>query len=392
MSEQRIKNMTLNFGPQHPAAHGVLRLVLEMDGEVVERVDPHIGLLHRGTEKLIEYKTYLQAVPYFDRLDYVAPMNQEHAFALAVEHLLGIEAPPRAQYIRVLYCEIGRIGSHLLNITTMILDVGAFTPFFWAFEEREILMEFYERASGARMHAAYFRPGGVTSDLPPDLLQDIGAWNKRFPKIIDKIEGLITENRIFKQRTVDIGPTSPAEALDWGFTGPMLRAAGVTWDLRRNQPYEIYSDLEFAIPVGTSGDCYERYLVRMAEMRESVKIIDQCLAQMPDGPVKVADNKVSPPTRSQMKTSMEALIHHFKLYTEGYRVPAGETYAAVEAPKGEFGVYLVSDGGNKPYRCKIRAPGFAHLQALDYISRGHMLADAVANLASMDIVFGEIDR
>jgi len=392
MSEQRIKNMTLNFGPQHPAAHGVLRLVLEMDGEVVERVDPHIGLLHRGTEKLIEYKTYLQAVPYFDRLDYVAPMNQEHAFALAVEHLLGIEAPPRAQYIRVLYCEIGRIGSHLLNITTMILDVGAFTPFFWAFEEREILMEFYERASGARMHAAYFRPGGVTSDLPPDLLQDIGAWSKRFPKIIDKIEGLITENRIFKQRTVDIGPTSPAEALDWGFTGPMLRAAGVTWDLRRNQPYEIYSDLEFAIPVGTNGDCYERYLVRMAEMRESVKIIDQCLAQMPDGPVKVADNKVSPPTRSQMKTSMEALIHHFKLYTEGYHVPAGETYAAVEAPKGEFGVYLVSDGGNKPYRCKIRAPGFAHLQALDYISRGHMLADAVANLASMDIVFGEIDR
>ena len=392
MSEHRIKNMTLNFGPQHPAAHGVLRLVLEMDGEVVERADPHIGLLHRGTEKLIEHKTYLQAVPYFDRLDYVAPMNQEHAFALAVERLLGIEAPPRAQYIRVLYCEIGRIGNHLLNISTMILDVGAFTPFFWAFEEREILMEFYERASGSRMHAAYFRPGGVTCDLPPDLLRDIGAWNARFPKIIDDIEDLITENRIFKQRTVDIGTTSPSEAFDWGFTGPMLRAAGVTWDLRRNQPYEVYDELEFSIPVGTSGDCYERYLVRMEEMRQSVKIIEQCLARMPEGPVKVVDNKISPPSRSEMKNSMEALIHHFKLFTEGYHVPAGETYAAVEAPKGEFGVYLVSDGSNKPYRCKIRAPGFAHLQALDYVSRGHMLADAVANLASMDIVFGEIDR
>jgi len=392
MSEHRIKNMTINFGPQHPAAHGVLRLVLEMDGEVVERVDPHIGLLHRGTEKLIEHKTYLQAVPYFDRLDYVAPMNQEHAFALAVEHLLDVEVPLRAQYIRVLYCEIGRIGSHLLNIASMILDVGAFTPFFWGFEEREILMEFYERASGSRMHAAYFRPGGVTSDLPPDLLRDIGEWSKRFPKVIDDIEGLITENRIFKQRTVDIGMVTPAEALDWGFTGPMLRAAGVTWDLRRNQPYEVYDELEFSIPVGTCGDCYERYLVRMEEMRESVKIIDQCLARMPDGPIKTADNKISPPTRSEMKSSMEALIHHFKLFTEGYHVPAGETYAAVEAPKGEFGVYLVSDGSNKPYRCKIRAPGYAHLQALEFVSRGHMLADAVANLASMDIVFGEIDR
>ncbi len=392
MSEHRIKNMTLNFGPQHPAAHGVLRLVLEMDGEVVERADPHIGLLHRGTEKLIEHKTYLQAVPYFDRLDYVAPMNQEHAFALVVERLLGIEAPLRAQYIRVLYSEIGRITNHLLNISTMILDIGAFTPFFWAFEEREVLMEFYERASGARMHAAYIRPGGVTSDLPPDLLRDIGLWNQKFPKIIDDIENLITENRIFKQRTVNIGATSPAEALDWGFTGPMLRASGVTWDLRRNQPYEVYDELEFSVPVGTSGDCYERYLVRMEEMRESVKIIDQCLARMPEGPVKVVDNKISPPTRSEMKNSMEALIHHFKLYTEGYHVPAGEAYAAVEAPKGEFGVYLVSDGSNKPYRCKIRAPGFAHLQALDHVSRGHMLADAVANLASMDIVFGEIDR
>ena len=392
MAETEIKNYNLNFGPQHPAAHGVLRLVLEMDGEVVDRADPHIGLLHRGTEKLIEHKTYLQAVPYFDRLDYVAPMNQEHAFALVVERLLGIEAPLRAQYIRVLYSEIGRITNHLLNISTMILDIGAFTPFFWAFEEREVLMEFYERASGARMHAAYIRPGGVTSDLPPDLLRDIGLWNQKFPKIIDDIENLITENRIFKQRTVNIGATSPAEALDWGFTGPMLRASGVTWDLRRNQPYEVYDELEFSIPVGTSGDCYERYLVRMEEMRESVKIIDQCLARMPEGPVKVVDNKISPPTRSEMKNSMEALIHHFKLYTEGYHVPAGEAYAAVEAPKGEFGVYLVSDGSNKPYRCKIRAPGFAHLQALDYVSRGHMLADAVANLASMDIVFGEIDR
>ena len=392
MSETRIKNMTINLGPQHPAAHGVLRLVLEMDGEVVERVDPHIGLLHRGTEKLIEHKTYLQAVPYFDRLDYVVPMNQEHAFALAVERLLGIEAPLRAQYIRVLYSEIGRISNHLLNICVMILDVGAFTPYFWGFEEREIIMEFYERASGARMHAAYFRPGGVASDLPPDLLRDIGEWNKRFPKVIDDIEGLITENRVFKQRTVDIGSTSPAEAFDWGFSGPMLRATGVAWDLRRNQPYEVYDELEFSIPVGTTGDGYERYLVRMAEMRESVKIIDQCLARLPDGPVKVVDNKISPPSRSQMKNSMEALIHHFKLYTEGYHVPAGETYAAVEAPKGEFGVYLVSDGSNKPYRCKIRSPGFVHLQALEYVSRNRMLADVVVNIASMDIVFGEINR
>ncbi|MDP7342539.1 MAG: NADH-quinone oxidoreductase subunit D [Alphaproteobacteria bacterium] len=392
MSEHRIKNMTLNFGPQHPAAHGVLRLVLEMDGEVVERADPHVGLLHRGTEKLIENKTYLQAVPYFDRLDYVAPMNQEHAFALAVENLLGIEAPLRAQYIRVLFGEISRIGNHILGICSLILDVGAFTPFFWGFEEREMIFEFYERASGARMHAAYFRPGGVANDLPPDLLRDIGEWNKKFPKFLDDVEGLITENRIFKQRTVDIGPVTPAEAFDLGFTGPMLRATGVAWDLRRNRPYEVYDELEFAIPVGTTGDCYERYLVRMAEMRESVKIIDQCLARMPDGPVKIPDSKISPPTRNEMKSSMEALIHHFKLHTEGYHVPAGETYTAIEAPKGEFGVYLVSDGSNKPYRCKIRTPGFAHLQALEYVSRGHLLADAVANLATMDIVFGEVDR
>ena len=392
MSERHIRSMTINFGPQHPAAHGVLRVVLEMDGEIVERVDPHIGLLHRGTEKLIEYKTYLQAVPYFDRLDYVAPMNQEHAYALAVERLLGIEIPRRAQVIRVLYSELSRITNHLLNITTTALDVGAMTPFFWGFEERERIMEFYERASGARMHAAYFRPGGVAMDLPQDLLNDIGTWNKKFHKVIDEIDGLLTENRIFKQRTVDIGKTTAAEALDWGFTGPMLRASGVAWDLRRAEPYEIYSELEFKVPVGTNGDCYERYLVRMDEMRESVRLIEQCLARMEPGPVKVQNNKITPPSRAEMKHSMEALIHHFKLYTEGYHVPAGETYAAVEAPKGEFGVYLVSDGSNKPYRCKIRAPGFAHLQSLDFMSRGYMLADAVANLASMDIVFGEIDR
>jgi len=392
MTERHIRSMTVNFGPQHPAAHGVLRLVLEMDGEIVDRVDPHIGLLHRGTEKLIEYKTYLQAVPYFDRLDYVAPMNQEHAFALATEKLLGIEIPRRAQVIRVLYSELTRIANHLLNITTMALDVGAMTPFFWGFEERERLMEFYERASGSRMHAAYFRPGGVAMDLPQNLLDDIRDWNRKFPKVIDEIDGLLTENRIFKQRTVDIGRTSAAEALDWGFTGPMLRASGVSWDLRRAEPYEIYSELDFQVPVGTIGDCYERYLVRMEEMRQSVRMIDQCLDRMEPGPVKVQDHKITPPTRGEMKHSMEALIHHFKLYTEGYHVPAGETYCAVEAPKGEFGVYLVSDGTNRPYRCKIRAPGFAHLQSLDHMSRGYMLADAVANLASMDIVFGEIDR
>jgi NADH-quinone oxidoreductase subunit D len=363
-----------------------------MDGEIVERVDPHIGLLHRGTEKLIEYKTYLQAVPYFDRLDYVAPMNQEHAFALAVEKLLAIEVPRRAQVIRVLYSELGRITNHLLNITTMALDVGAMTPFFWGFEERERIMEFYEQASGARMHAAYFRPGGVAMDLPSSLLDDIRAWNKAFTKVIDEIDGLLTENRIFKQRTVDIGKTSAAEALDWGFTGPMLRASGVSWDLRRAEPYEIYSELDFAVPVGTNGDCYERYLVRMEEMRQSVRLIDQSLDRMEPGPVKVKDNKITPPSRAEMKHSMEALIHHFKLYTEGYHVPAGEAYAAVEAPKGEFGVYLVADGTNKPYRCKIRAPGFPHLQSLDFMSKGYMLADAVVNLASMDIVFGEIDR
>lgn len=392
MSDRYIDNYTINFGPQHPAAHGVLRLVLEMDGEIVERADPHVGLLHRGTEKLIEHKTYLQSVPYFDRLDYVAPMNQEHAFALAVENLLGCEVPKRGQYIRVLYSEIGRIANHLLNLCAMALDVGAMTPYFYGFEEREHLMGFYERACGARLHAAYVRPGGVALDLSDSLLEDIRAWNARFPKFIDDFEGLLTGNRIFKQRTVDIARVSVEDAFDWGFTGPMLRACGVAWDLRRNQPYEVYDELEFDIPVGTSGDCYERYLVRIHEMRQSVRIIEQCIAQMPGGAVKTEDNKIAPPSRSQMKQSMEALIHHFKLYTEGYHVPAGETYRAVEAPKGEFGVYLVSDGTNKPYRCKIRAPGFAHLQAMDYTSRGYMLADAVANLASMDIVFGEIDR
>jgi NADH-quinone oxidoreductase subunit D len=391
-AESKIKPYTMNFGPQHPAAHGVLRLVLEMDGEVVERADPHIGLLHRGTEKLIEYKTYLQATPYFDRLDYVSPMCQEHAFALGVEKLLQITPPPRAQYIRVLFSEITRILNHLLNITTYALDVGAITPSLWGFEEREILMEFYERVSGARLHANYFRPGGVALDLPAGLADDIWAYTERFPKFMDDLEGLLSENRIFKQRTVDIGIVSEQEALDWGFTGPMLRASNVAWDLRKAQPYDVYDQMDFNVPVGLTGDCYARYLVRMEEMRQSNRIMRQCLEKMPDGPVKVQDHKIAPPRRGEMKRSMEALIHHFKLYTEGYHVPAGETYTAVEAPKGEFGVYLVSDGTNKPYRCKIRAPGFAHLQGLDFMSKGHMLADAVAIIGSMDVVFGEIDR
>ncbi|MCE2965336.1 MAG: NADH-quinone oxidoreductase subunit D [Alphaproteobacteria bacterium] len=389
---ERIKNTTINFGPQHPAAHGVLRLVLEMDGEVVERADPHIGLLHRGTEKLIEYKTYLQAVPYFDRLDYVSPMNQEHAFALAVEKLLGITPPPRAQYIRVLFAEIGRILNHILNITTFALDVGAMTPFLWGFEERETLMGFYEKVSGARLHAAYFRPGGVHMDMPKGMADDIAAFCDHFPKVIRDMEGLLTENRIFKQRTVNIGVASKQQCLDWGLTGPMLRGSGVPWDLRKSQPYDVYGELDFDIPVGKNGDCYDRYLVRIAEMRESLKIMKQCIKKMPEGAVKVQDHKIAPPPRAEMKKSMEALIHHFKLYTEGYHVPAGETYTAVEAPKGEFGVYLVSDGTNKPYRCKLRAPGFAFLQALDALGKGHMLADIVAIIGSMDIVFGEIDR
>jgi NADH-quinone oxidoreductase subunit D len=390
--ETQIKNFTMNFGPQHPAAHGVLRLVLEMDGEVVERADAHIGLLHRGTEKLIEYKTYLQAVPYFDRLDYVSPMCQEHAFALAVEQLLGITPPLRAQYIRVLYSEITRILNHLLNITAFALDVGAITPFLWGFEEREKLMEFYERVSGARLHAAYFRPGGVHQDLPAGLADDILAFCDAFPKVVDDIEVLLTENRIFRQRTVDIGVVSAAQAQDWGFAGPMLRASGVPWDLRRSQPYDAYAEMDFDIPVGKNGDCFDRYLVRIEEMRQSLRIMKQALAKMPAGPVKINDRKVAPPPRAEMKQSMEALIHHFKLYTEGFHVPAGETYAAVEAPKGEFGVYLVSDGSNKPYRCKIRAPDFAFLQGVDFMSKGHMLADVVAIIGSMDIVFGSIDR
>jgi len=388
------RKFTINFGPQHPAAHGVLRLVLELDGEIVERVDPHIGLLHRGTEKLIEYKTYLQAVPYFDRLDYVAPMNQEHAFALAVERLAGVEVPRRGQIIRVLFCEIGRLLSHLLNVTTQAMDVGALTPPLWGFEEREKLMVFYERASGSRMHAAYFRPGGVHQDLPDALVEDIAAFCDTHPAVLDDIETLLTENRIFKQRNVDIGVVSLEDALAWGFSGVMVRGSGGAWDLRRAQPYECYPELEFEIPVGRNGDCYDRYLIRMLEMRQSVRIMQQCCALLATerGPVSATDGKIVPPKRAEMKRSMEALIHHFKLYTEGYHVPAGEVYAAVEAPKGEFGVYLVSDGSNKPYRCKIRAPGFAHLQAMDFMSRGHMLADVSAILGSLDIVFGEVDR
>ena len=390
--EVEIKNLTLNFGPQHPAAHGVLRLILEMDGEVIERADPHIGLLHRGTEKLIEHKTYLQAVPYFDRLDYVSPMCQEHAFALAVESLLGCEVPLRAQYLRVLFSEMTRLLNHTLNIATQALDVGATTPLLWMFEEREKMMEFYERASGARMHAAYFRPGGVAQDVPKDLLADIYAFTETFPGYLRDIETLLTENRIWKQRTVDIGTVSVDEALAWGFTGPMLRGSGVAWDLRKSQPYEVYDKLDFAVAVGKHGDCYDRYLVRMEEMYQSVSLMRQCIEQMPSGPVKTSDRKVSPPPRAEMKRSMEALIHHFKLYTEGYHVPAGEIYRAVEAPKGEFGVFLISDGSNKPYRARIRAPGFAHLQGLDFMTKGHMLADVVTIIGSLDIVFGEIDR
>jgi NADH-quinone oxidoreductase subunit D len=392
MAQTEIKNLTINFGPQHPAAHGVLRLVLEMDGEVVERADPHIGLLHRGTEKLIEYKTYLQAVPYFDRLDYVSPMCQEHAFALATEKLLGIEVPERGQYIRVLFSEITRLLNHLLNISAYALDVGAMTPLLWWFEEREKLMEFYERVSGARLHSAYFRPGGVGRDMPAGIGDDILAFCDSFPKMIDDVESLLTENRIFKQRTVDIGIATAEQAMDWGFSGPMLRASGVPWDLRKSQPYDVYEKMDFDVPIGRNGDCYDRYLVRIEEMRQSLRIMRQCLEQMPDGPVRTTDRKVSPPPRAEMKRSMEALIHHFKLYTEGYHVPAGETYTAVEAPKGEFGVYLVSDGSNKPYRCYIRAPGYAFLQATDFLGKGHMLADVVAIVGSMDIVFGEIDR
>ena len=396
MPETEIRNFNINFGPQHPAAHGVLRLVLELDGEVVARVDPHIGLLHRGTEKLIEHKTYLQAIGYFDRLDYVAPMNQEHAFCLAAEKLLGVSVPYRAQLIRVLYSEIGRILSHLLNVTTQAMDVGALTPPLWGFEEREKLMVFYERASGSRMHAKYFRIGGVHQDLPEKLVQDIQAWITPFLKVVDDIETLLSENRIFKQRNADIGVVSLDDCFKWGFSGVMVRGSGAAWDLRKSQPYECYAEMDFDIPVGKNGDCYDRYHLRVEEMRQSAKIMRQCcdklLSPAGAGPVVTSDGKIAPPKRAEMKRSMEALIHHFKLYTEGIHVPAGEVYACVEAPKGEFGVYLVADGSNKPYRCHIRAPGFPHLQAMDFMNRGHMLADVSAILGSLDIVFGEIDR
>jgi NADH-quinone oxidoreductase subunit D len=391
--EQKIRNFNINFGPQHPAAHGVLRLVLELDGEIVERCDPHIGLLHRGTEKLMESRTYLQNLPYFDRLDYVAPMNQEHAWCLAIERLTGTPVPRRASLIRVLYCEIGRVLNHLLNVTTQALDVGALTPPLWGFEEREKLMVFYERASGARLHSAYFRPGGVHQDLPPQLIEDIDAWADHFPKVLDDIDGLLTENRIFKQRNADIGVVSQQDALNWGYSGVMVRGSGMAWDLRRAQPYECYDEFDFKIPVGKNGDCYDRYLCRMAEMRESTSIIKQALAKLRKEPGEIlARGKITPPSRADMKRSMESLIHHFKLYTEGFHVPAGEVYAAVEAPKGEFGVYLVADGSNKPYRAKIRAPGFPHLQSIDWMAKGHQLADVAAIIGTMDIVFGEVDR
>ncbi|HEY2050842.1 MAG TPA: NADH-quinone oxidoreductase subunit D [Caulobacteraceae bacterium] len=393
-AETPVRKFNINFGPQHPAAHGVLRLILELDGELVERVDPHIGLLHRGTEKLMEARPYIQTTAYFDRLDYVCPMNQEHAYVLAIEKMTGLEVPIRGQLIRVLYCEIGRVLNHLMNVTTQAMDVGALTPPLWGFEEREKLMVFYERASGARMHANYFRPGGVRQDLPPALIEDIATWCDTFPKVLNDIDALITPNRIFKQRNVDIGVVSKEEAIRWGFSGPMLRGSGVAWDLRRNQPYECYDDLEFEIPLGVHGDCFDRYLCRMEEMRQSVKIMRQCCERLRKTPglVLTDDHKMAPPRRGEMKRSMEALIHHFKLYTEGYHVPEGEIYAAVEAPKGEFAVYLVADGGNKPYRCHIRAPSFVHLSAMDWMNRGHMLADVSAILGSLDIVFGEIDR
>ncbi len=386
------KTYTLNFGPQHPAAHGVLRLVLELDGEVVKRADPHIGFLHRGTEKLIEHKTYLQAIPYFDRLDYVSPMNQEHGFVLTIEKLLNLKIPPRAQYIRMIFSELTRIANHLLNIATFALDVGAMTPFLWVFEEREIIMGFYEKVCGARLHAAYIRPGGVHQDLPDGLLIEIEDFIKRFPKVIDDVETMLTDNRIFKQRTVDIGIISPDDAVNWGLSGPMLRASSIPWDLRKAQPYELYDQLDFKIPIGRNGDCYDRYLVRVEEMRQSLHLIQQCIDKIPEGDILTRNAKVVPPRRDLMKQSMEAMIHHFKLYTEGFHVPAGEVYTAVEAPKGEFGVYLVADGTNKPYRCKIRTPGFAFLQTTDFLAKGHFLADTVAIIGSMDIVFGEIDR
>jgi NADH dehydrogenase (ubiquinone) Fe-S protein 2 len=387
-----IKNFTLNFGPQHPSAHGVLRLVLELDGEIIEKADPHIGLLHRGTEKLIEYKNYTQALPYFDRLDYVSMMAQEHGYSLAVEKLLRCNMPLRAQYIRVLFCEITRILNHLLAISTHALDVGAMTPLLWAFEEREKLMEFYERVSGARLHSAYIRPGGVSQDLPLGLCEDIYQFAAHFTQRVDEIEEMLTSNRIWKQRLVDVGIVTYDEAMAWGFSGPMLRGSGISWDLRKNQPYEVYDELEFDIPIGTNGDCYDRYCIRINEMRESIRIIIQCLNKLPEGPVKIDDAKIVPPSRIDMKESMESLIHHFKFYTENFSVPTGETYTSVEAPKGEFGVFLVSNGTSNPYRCKIRPPGFSHLAGLDFMAKGHMLADVVTIIGTQDIVFGEVDR
>ena len=388
-----IQNYTINFGPQHPAAHGVLRLVMELDGEIVERVDPHIGLLHRGTEKLIEYKTYLQALPYFDRLDYCSPMCMEHTYVLAVEKLLDLEVPPRAQYLRVFFAELTRIMNHLLNLGSHVMDVGAMTPNLWLFELREDTMGFYERASGARMHAAYFRPGGVHQDVPLKLLTDIADWlDTRLPRLFEDAISLVADNRIFKQRNVDIGVVTKDDAVRWGFSGPMIRGSGIAWDLRKSQPYDVYAKMDFDVPVGTRGDCYDRFMVRVEEVRQSARIMKQCLQDMPEGPIASDDRKVVPPKRAEMKRSMEALIHHFKLYTEGFHVPAGEVYVATESPKGEFGVYLVSDGTNKPYRCKIRPTAFSHLQAMDFMLKGHMLADATAVLGAMDIVFGECDR
>jgi NADH dehydrogenase (ubiquinone) Fe-S protein 2 len=392
MSLKKIKNFSINFGPQHPAAHGVLRLILELNGEVIKKADPHIGLLHRGTEKLIEYKNYLQALPYFDRLDYVSMMCQEHAYVLAIEKLLRCNIPLRAQYIRVLFSEITRILNHLLAITCHALDVGAMTPFFWGFEEREKLMEFYERVSGARMHSSYFRPGGVNQDLPKGLLNDIYIFSSQFNTRLDEIEEMLTNNRIWKQRLVNIGIISAKDASDWGFSGVMLRGSGISWDLRKTQPYEIYDNLNFDIPIGTNGDCYDRYLIRIEEMRQSIKIILQVINEMPEGPIKLNDKKITNPNRIQLKSSMESLIHHFKYYSENITVNSGETYTVIEAPKGEYGVFLISDGTNKPYRCKIKSPGFAHLQALDFMSKNHMIADVVTIIGTQDIVFGEIDR
>ncbi|WP_443026553.1 NADH-quinone oxidoreductase subunit D [Sphingomonas sp. IC-56] len=388
-----IQNYTINFGPQHPAAHGVLRLVLELDGEIVERVDPHVGLLHRGTEKLIEYKTYTQALPYFDRFDYCSPMAMEHSYVLAVEKLLDLEVPIRAQYLRTFFAELTRIKNHMLNLGSHVMDVGAMTPNLWLFELREDCMNFYERASGARMHANWFRVGGVRQDVPLKLLTDIADWlDTRLPRLFEDAISLVAENRIFKQRNVDIAIVSREDAMRWGFSGPMIRAAGIPWDIRRSQPYDAYDRVEFDIPVGTRGDCYDRFMVRVEEVRQSARIMKQCLQQMPEGPVKTLDNKVVPPSRGAMKQSMEALIHHFKHFTEGFHVPEGEVYVATESPKGEFGVYLVSDGSNKPYRCKVRPTAFSHLQAMDFMSKGHMLADTTAILGAMDIVFGECDR